>query len=70
MNEVQLGLLALLPSKRKTTPSGWTSFNAPCCHHRGNRADDRQRGGVLINPNGGFQYHCFNQRYGLIVNAV
>lgn len=60
MNEVQLGLLALLPSKRKTTPSGWTSFNAPCCHHRGNRADDRQRGGVLINPNGGFQYHCFN----------
>lgn len=60
MNEIQAGLLALLPSKRKTTPSGWTSFNAPCCLHRGERADTRQRGGVLVSPNGGFQYHCFN----------
>ena len=60
MNEIQNGLLALLPSKRKATPSGWTSFNAPCCHNRGERRDDRARGGVLLNSNGGFQYHCFN----------
>lgn len=60
MNEIQQGLLTLLPSKRKSTPSGWTSFNAPCCHNRGERRDDRARGGVLINSNGGFQYHCFN----------
>lgn len=60
MNEIQAGLLALLPSKRKTTPSGWTSFNAPCCHNRGESRDDRARGGVLINSAGGFQYHCFN----------
>lgn len=63
MNEIQNGLLTLLPPKRKTTPSGWTSFNAPCCHHRGERSDDRQRGGVLLNSNGGFQYHCFNCNY-------
>lgn len=60
MNEIQSGLLALLPSKRKATPSGWTSFNASCCHHRGESRDDRQRGGILIHSNGGFQYHCFN----------
>lgn len=60
MNEIQTGLLTLLPSKRKATPSGWTSFNAPCCHNRGERRDDRQRGGVLVNNTGGFQYHCFN----------
>jgi len=60
MNEIQSGILALLPSKRKTTPSGWTSFNAPCCHNRGERKDNRQRGGILVSSNGGFQYHCFN----------
>jgi len=48
-----------LPSKRKTTPSGWTSFNAPCCHHNGNSADTRQRGG-LISEGDTVSYHCFN----------
>ncbi|NBP00728.1 MAG: hypothetical protein EBU90_11475 [Proteobacteria bacterium] len=60
MNEIQAALVALLPSKKKQTPSGWTSFNAPCCQNRGERRDQRQRGGILINPAGGFQYHCFN----------
>jgi len=60
MNLIQSGLLALLPSKRKSTPSGWTSFNAPCCHHRGENQDKRQRGGILIHESGSFQYHCFN----------
>jgi DNA primase catalytic core, N-terminal domain len=60
MHEIQAALLALLPPKRKVTPSGWTSFNAVCCHHRGEKPDDRKRGGILTNPDGGFQYHCFN----------
>lgn len=60
MNEIQAALQALLPPKKKLTPSGWTSFNAPCCHNRGESKDNRQRGGILLNPNGGFQYHCFN----------
>ena len=60
MNEIQDALLALLPSKRKTTPSGWTSFDAVCCHHTGNSRDTRKRVGILTNPDGGFQYHCFN----------
>lgn len=51
-------LRTLLPYKRKQTPSGWISFNAPCCHHRGHNSDDRMRGGVTFNE--GFVYHCFN----------
>lgn len=47
-----------LPAKTKKTPSGWTSFNAPCCQHRGENHDTRQRGGVKYNE--GFVYNCFN----------
>ena len=59
MNLIQATVQNLLPPKRKSTPSGWTSFNAPCCHHNGEKQDNRQRGGMLFN-NDGFQYHCFN----------
>jgi hypothetical protein len=48
-----------LPPKRKATPSGWTSFNAVCCHNNGNRADTRQRGGIMITDET-VSYHCFN----------
>lgn len=59
MNLIQASVQTFLPGKRKATPSGWTSFNAVCCHHRGEKADTRKRGGVLFNEEG-FQYHCFN----------
>jgi len=48
-----------MPSKRKDTPSGWISFNAPCCHHNGHTADNRGRGGIIQNDEG-ISYHCFN----------
>ena len=48
-----------LPAKRKTTPSGWTSFNAPCCVHNNENADTRGRGG-LITEGEVISYHCFN----------
>jgi hypothetical protein len=48
-----------LPAKRKTTPSGWVSFNAPCCVHNGENADTRARGG-LITEGEVISYHCFN----------
>ena len=51
-----------LPGKRKTTPSGWTSFNAPCCHNNGNAMDKRGRGG-LISEGDTVSYHCFNCGY-------
>ena len=53
-------LIAHLPAKRKTTPSGGTRFNAPCCPHNGTTQDTRQRGGLITNPSGGVSYHCFN----------
>ena len=56
-------LTTYLPAKRKTTPSGWISFNAPCCHHNGTTADKRQRGGLISNGEEGVSYHCFNCRF-------
>jgi len=47
-------LLQHLPGKRKQTPSGWISFNAPCCD------DKRQRGGFIVNAGDAVSYHCFN----------
>ena len=48
-----------LPAKRKTTPSGWTSFNAPCCVHNNENADTRGRGGIIYEGDT-VSYHCFN----------
>ena len=46
--------------KQKMTPSGWQSFNAVCCVHNGESQDKRKRGGVILTPEGGVRYHCFN----------
>jgi len=50
-------LLTHLPGKRKQTPSGWISFNAPCCD------DKRQRGGFIVNGGDAISYHCFNCQF-------
>jgi len=50
----------LLPKRKKsTTSTGWISFNAVCCHNKGESKDTRSRGGIRFD-NGGFTYHCFN----------
>jgi hypothetical protein len=59
MSIVSETLITFLPAKRKITPSGWTSFNAPCCVHNGTSADTRMRGGVREEGDT-FSYHCFN----------
>lgn len=59
MNLIQTTVRAVLPAKRKLTPTGWESFNSVCCHHRGEKRDTRKRGGVIFSPEG-FTYHCFN----------
>lgn len=59
MNQIQAALQALLPPNRKLTSGGWISFNAVCCHNRGDRPDSKKRGGVLFTDEG-FTYHCFN----------
>jgi hypothetical protein len=51
-------LLNYLPATRRS-PNGWTSFNAPCCAHRGHSGDGRRRGGIKLVANG-VVFHCFN----------
>jgi len=57
-----LDIVAYLPAKRKTSSSGWISFNAPCCVHNGENQDRRQRGGLKTSDQG-WSYHCFNCGY-------
>jgi len=60
LNTVQDFVKTILPSKKKTSPSGWTSFNAVCCEHNGETPDRRGRGGIANNADGSVSYHCFN----------
>ena len=60
LNIVSDYIKSILPVKKKTTPSGWTSFNGVCCPHNGESADTRGRGGLTANPDGSVSYHCFN----------
>lgn len=55
-------VLSIIPGKKKQTQSGWISFNAVCCSHRGHRSDTRLRGGVKLD---GYNWvmHCFNCNY-------
>ena len=60
MNLIQSTILTSLPTGRKKTPSGWISFNAPCCVHNGETADKKKRGGIMTSADGTVSYHCFN----------
>jgi hypothetical protein len=52
----------LIPPRAKSSPSGWTSFNAPCCQHRGHSPDTRKRAGVRFDGNN-IVYNCFNCKF-------
>ena len=60
MNLIQSTILTSLPAGRKKTPSGWISFNAPCCIHNGESQDKKKRGGIMTSADGTVSYHCFN----------
>lgn len=62
-NAVQDYTLSILPAKKRRSQAGWLSFNAVCCHHNGDSADTRGRGGIITNPDGGVSYHCFNCQF-------
>ena len=51
----------LIPPRAKSSPSGWTSFNAPCCGHRGHSPDTRKRGGLRFDN--GIVFNCFNCKF-------
>jgi hypothetical protein len=58
-----IDVVAFLPAKKKSTSSGWISFNAPCCVHQGENTDKRKRGGLKPSLDGSWSYHCFNCGY-------
>ena len=55
-----IDILSYLPPKRKKSSSGWISFNAVCCSHNGETMDKRGRGGVMLENEHDWRYHCFN----------
>jgi len=63
MNLIQNTILTSLPTAKKKTPSGWISFNAPCCIHNGETQDKKKRGGIMTSADGTLSYHCFNCGY-------
>lgn len=65
MNQLNVATLIeqALPANRRSASKGWTSFDAPCCTHRGETPDRRSRGGMLFTDTGGVRYHCFNCGY-------
>ena len=63
MNLIQSTILTSLPAGQKKTPSGWISFNAPCCVHNGESQDKKKRGGIMNSADGTISYHCFNCGY-------
>jgi len=63
MNLIQSTILTSLPAGQKKTPSGWISFNAPCCIHNGESTDKKKRGGIMTSADGTLSYHCFNCGY-------
>lgn len=52
-------ILSVVPGRKKLTQSGWYSFNAVCCHHRGHKPDKRSRGGIKTDGDN-WSMHCFN----------
>ena len=57
-----IDILQYLPPRTKKSPSGWFSFNAPCCIHNGETPDKKKRGGIILDG-ADWAYHCFNCNY-------
>jgi len=55
-----IDVISFLPARRKSTASGWISFDAPCCEYNSESRDRRQRGGIKTAVDGSWSYHCFN----------
>lgn len=62
-DSIQNFVFQLLPHRRRSSSSGWVSFNAPCCQYRGHKPDNRGRGGIIANSDGAVTYHCFNCQF-------
>lgn len=53
-------LMRNIPGGR-LTPSRWTTYNGPCCVHRGqSRPDTKKRSGILFDSDGRTSINCYN----------
>ena len=57
-NKIYDTLFGLLPSKKKTSPSGWISFSGSCCVHNNETQDKKGRAGITGGVDG-ICYHSF-----------
>ena len=57
-----IDILQYLPPRTRKSPSGWFTFNAPCCVHNGETPDKRKRGGLILDGEN-WSFHCFNCRF-------
>ena len=57
-----LDILQYLPPRTRKSPSGWFSFNCPCCIHVGETPDKKKRGGIILDGED-WAFHCFNCNY-------
>lgn len=62
LNTIQQSILSAWQRQPRvrTTPGGWFSANAVCCHHQGHNPDRRGRGGMIASTDGSISYSCFN----------
>ena len=58
-----LDIITVIPGKKRSTPSGWHTFNGVCCHNRGHRQDNRSRAGIIFTSEDQWNYHCFNCQF-------
>lgn len=64
MNTLLTFINQFLPGRIRHSQTGWRNFNGPCCVHNGQRRpDNRTRAGIVVAPDGGISYSCFNCGY-------
>lgn len=60
MSQIHQLIIENLPPKHRKNPRGWLTFNAPCCHHRGHKPDQRGRGNLIMGTDGAMGFNCYN----------
>lgn len=56
-------ILSIIPSRKRRSTSGWTTFNCVCCAHLGHKPDRRGRAGIKFDGPHTWSYNCFNCNY-------
>jgi hypothetical protein len=63
-------IASYLPKPNRTNSSGWITFDAPCCVHRGHKSDKRKRGNLIMTQEGEIGYNCYNCSFGTRFDGI